>query len=67
MDCTQIQDDDVSNAEEPDMEKKLKNKCNENGVPAEGPLTVTANNSDAKSTLEKVTLLSQNCILCLSF
>ncbi|KAK4282408.1 hypothetical protein QN277_013790 [Acacia crassicarpa] len=48
-----IQDDDTPNAEEPDMDKKLKNKYNDNGVPAEGSLAVTTNDSDAKPTLDK--------------
>lgn len=59
MHYLQIQDDDMLNAEEPDMDKKLKNKSDDNGVPAEGSLAVTTNDSDAKPTLDKeVTLLS---------
>ncbi|XP_028771226.1 serine/threonine-protein kinase BLUS1 isoform X2 [Neltuma alba] len=48
-----IQDDDMPNAEEPDMDKKLKNKSDDNGVPAGGSLAVTTNDSDAKPSLDK--------------
>ncbi|KAI9078106.1 hypothetical protein K1719_040031 [Acacia pycnantha] len=48
-----IQDDDMLNAEEPDMDKKLKSKYNDNGIPAEGSLAVTTNDSDAKPKLVK--------------
>lgn len=68
MCCLQIQDDDMPNLEKPDMGKKLMDRSDDNGVPAE-ELCVKTNHSDATPALDKeVALLSLNdLLLYLSF
>ncbi|KAJ1416513.1 Protein kinase domain [Sesbania bispinosa] len=48
-----IQDADMPNAEEPDMDKKQKDKSDDSRVPAEGLSPVAANHSDGAPTLDK--------------
>lgn len=51
----QIQDADMPNAEEPDMDKKQKDRSDDLRVPAEE--LSAANHSDCASTLDKEVLL----------
>ncbi|KAK7316449.1 hypothetical protein VNO77_35489 [Canavalia gladiata] len=48
-----IQDDDIPNAEEPDIDKKQKDRLDEFRVPAEGLSAVAANHSDGAPMLDK--------------
>ncbi|KAK7271670.1 hypothetical protein RJT34_27758 [Clitoria ternatea] len=48
-----IQDDGIPNAEEPDRDKKQKDRLDESRVPAEGLSAVAANHSDGSPALEK--------------
>ncbi|XP_015966330.1 serine/threonine-protein kinase BLUS1 [Arachis duranensis] len=48
-----IQDDGVPNAEDPDIDKKQKDRSDDERVPADGLSSVSANHSDVAPTLDK--------------
>ena len=47
----------MPNAEEPDIDKKQKDRSDDSGVPAEGLSSVSANHSDAAPALDKEVLI----------